>query len=178
MFSSNGRAAARLMSTAAKASTPTPAPYIFSKTALIAPQTKIENSPPHEKLAKGVGLMAYLHKTLYTPEKAKMMEGLFSKRSPTCLRVGSIVTVTNEQAPTTFTGVLIGIRRRGPDSSILLRNILQRTGLEMQFFPNAPGVKEVKVIKPPPNGRMRRAKLFYLRDSPDKMTQLAGAKNK
>jgi large subunit ribosomal protein L19 len=48
----------------------------------------------------------------------------------------------------------------------------------MQFFPNAPGIREVKVIRPPPKGRMRRAKLYYLRDSPEKMSLLAGGKNK
>jgi large subunit ribosomal protein L19 len=161
--------------TATTSSSPTA--YPFSKTALI-PTSIHTKDAPLEKLKLGKGLMPYLQKTLYSPGKTQMMQALFSRRSPTHLEVGSIVTVLNEQAPTTFTGVLIAIRRRGPDSSFTLRNILNRTGIEMQFFPNAPGVKEVKVVRPPPKGRMRRAKLYYLRDSPEKMSMLAGGKNK
>ncbi|KAF9534402.1 translation protein SH3-like domain-containing protein [Crepidotus variabilis] len=152
-------------------------PYPFSKTALV-PNLTLPKDAPLEKLKLGKGLMPFLQKNLYSAGKAELMHDLFSRQSPKQLRVGSIVTVLNDQAPNTFTGVLIAIRRRGPDSSITLRNILQRTGIEMQFFPNAPGVKEVKVIRPPPKGRMRRAKLYYLRDSPDKMSMLAGGKNK
>lgn len=180
MLPSLRRATARFMSTAAKtasASPASPTPYPFSKTALL-PKPVHAKDAPLEKLKQGKGLMPYLQRTLYSPGKAETMHALFSRRSPAHLKVGSIVTVLNEQAPTTFTGVLIAIRRRGPDSSFTLRNILNRTGIEMQFFPNAPGVKEVKVIRPPPKGRMRRAKLYYLRDSPEKMSVLAGGKNK
>jgi large subunit ribosomal protein L19 len=46
----------------------------------------------------------------------------------------------------------------------------------MQFFVNSPSLKEIKLVRPPPGGRMRRAKLFYLRDAPDKMSMLAGGK--
>jgi large subunit ribosomal protein L19 len=86
------------------------------------------------------------------------------------------VTVLQDQAPTQFTGVLIAVRRRGQDTSFRLRNVIQRTGVEMQFFANSPSLKEIKVVRTPPGGRMRRAKLFYLRDSPDKMSMLAGGK--
>lgn len=171
------RTIARFMSTTAAASSESTTSYPFSKTALI-PTHIHPKDDPLKKLKQGKGLMPYLQSTLFSPGKAQMMHALFSRRSPTHLKVGSIVTVLNEQAPTTFTGVLIGIRRRGPDSSFILRNILNRTGIEMQFMPNAPGVKEVKVIRAPPKGRMRRAKLFYLRDSPEKMSMLAGRKNK
>lgn len=181
MFSSLRRATGRFLSTttekAASANSPSTTTYPFSRTALLPPSVHPKDVQL-EKLKQGKGLMPYLQRTLYSAGKAEIMHALFSRRSPTHLKVGSIVTVLNEQAPTTFTGVLIAIRRRGPDSSFTLRNILNRTGIEMQFFPNAPGVKEVNVIRPPPKGRMRRAKLFYLRGSPEKMSVLAGGKNK
>ncbi|KAF8974596.1 translation protein SH3-like domain-containing protein [Flammula alnicola] len=176
MFPSICRASARFMSTKARSAAPqaVPASYPFSKTALTPSPMFGKLSPA---LQKGKGLMGHLQKTLYTPEKYTMMQQLFSRRSPTQLRVGSIVSVISDQAPTVFNGVLIAIRRRGPDSSIRVRNILQRTGIEMQFFPNSPGLKEIKVLRSPPKGTMRRAKLFYLRDSPEKMSMLAGGKN-
>ncbi|KAF4619756.1 hypothetical protein D9613_005574 [Agrocybe pediades] len=169
---------ARGMATKATASSTNAAPsasYPFSKTALVVPRPQYTTPTPAAE--KGKGLMEHLRSTLYTPEKYKMMRELFSKKSPNQLRIGSIVSVISEQAPTIFNGVLIAIRRRGPDTSIRVRNILQRTGTEMQFFVNSPHLKEIKLLKSPPGGRMRRAKLYYLRDSPDKMSMLAGGKN-
>jgi ribosomal protein L19 len=148
-------------------------PYPFSKTALIRPEPFI--APP-AALKQGKGLMPYLLKSLPTPEKQQMLRTLFSRQSNKQLYPGSIITVTADHAPVTFTGVLLAIRRRGPDTSFVVRNIIQRTGVEMQFFVNSPHVKDIKVLQKPPKGRMRRAKLYYLRDSPEKMTALAGNK--
>ncbi|KAK0498523.1 hypothetical protein EDD18DRAFT_1319276 [Armillaria luteobubalina] len=158
------------LSTAAKTE---PKAYPFSKTAIIHPKPA---SRIPDALREGKGLMPYLFKNLPPPDKQKMLRTLFSRRSPSQLKPGSILTVTMDHAPSIFTGVLLSIRRRGPDTSIVLRNILQRTGVDMQIFVNSPHVKEIKVVRQPPRGRMRRAKLFYLRDAPDKMSMIAGAK--
>ncbi|KAF7776372.1 hypothetical protein Agabi119p4_4765 [Agaricus bisporus var. burnettii] len=163
----------RFFSTAARRAQT--AAYPFSKSALVPPTPSI---PPPPRANVGRGLMEYLHKTLPTPEKQAMLTELFSRRSPKQLMPGSVVTVTLEHAPTTFTGVLIAIRRRGIDTSFVLRNIVQRTGVEMQFFVNSPHVKEIKLEQKPPKGRMRRAKLFYLRTAPDKMSVLAAGRSR
>ncbi|GLB33581.1 putative positive regulator of polynucleotide adenylyltransferase activity [Lyophyllum shimeji] len=158
------------MSTAVRSKTAT---YPFSKTATLPPQPFV--TPP-KALREGKGLIQYLHKSLPTPAKQEIFRTLFSRQSPKQLLPGSIVQVTLDHAPTTFTGVLLSIRRRGLDTSILLRNIIQRTGVEMQFYVNSPHVKDIKVLQKPPGGRMRRAKLFYLRDSPEKMSMIAGGR--
>lgn len=167
--------AVRLMSTTAHAKAPkVEAPvYPFSKTAIIP---VVPLSPPPKPLRQGKGLMQHLNKTLMTPEKQEMFRTLFDRHSPNQIRPGSIIQLTLEHAPTTFTGVLLSIRRRGLDTSILLRNIIQKTGVEMQFFVNSPHVKNIQVLRNPPGGRMRRAKLFYLRDSPEKMSMIAGGR--
>ncbi|KAJ7179340.1 hypothetical protein C8R46DRAFT_1159960 [Mycena filopes] len=157
------------MSTAAAAAKP----YPFSKTALILPEPYV--APP-VALKQGKGLMPYLAKTLPPPEKQQMLRQLFSRQSRTQLYPGSIITVTVDHAPMTFTGVLLAIRRRGSDTSFVVRNIIQRTGVEMQFFVGSPHLKAIKVLQRPPRGRMRRAKLYYLRDDPEKMSLLAGSK--
>ncbi|TFY72504.1 hypothetical protein EVG20_g501 [Dentipellis fragilis] len=137
---------------------------------------------PVERLRQGKGLMAYLQQTLPTPEKQLLIQTLFSRRHPDRLIPGSILTVTLGHAPTTFSGVLLSVRRRGPDTSFVLRNVVQRTGVEMQFFVNSPHVKDIKIVQRAGQGnkskRVRQAKLFYLRDSPDKMSALsAGARS-
>ena len=166
------RTCARLMSTTTR-SLASPVSYPFSKTALIPPTPIVDLNPG---LLKGKGLMPHLRQSLFTPEKKAMFQTLFNRRSQKQLMPGSIISVISEQAPTIFTGVLIAIHRRGPDTSFKVRNILQRTGVEMQFFMNSPHLKEIKLLKAPPKGRMRRAKLYYLRDSPEKMSMLAASK--
>lgn len=64
---------------------------------------------------------------------------------------------------------------------------MQRTGVEMQFFVNSPHVKEITVVSRAGGGGgsggnggtadrkkqrkgLKKAKLFYLRDSPERMT--------
>ncbi|CAL1702334.1 unnamed protein product [Somion occarium] len=155
--------------------------YPFSKAAIIPPVT-----PPADptRLRKGKGLMEYVRKTLPPPNKQAMLETYFGKRSPQRMLPGSVVAVKLNHAPTTFAGVVISIRRRGPDTSFVLRNVMNRVGVETQFYVNSPHVKNIQVVQRASGGqgaresrRSRRAKLFYLRDSPEKMTAIsAGVK--
>lgn len=168
MFNNLTAAIRRLSTVATPKATAT---YPFSKTALVLPTSP---APIPAALRQGRGLMQHLQKTLPTPEKQKLLQTLFSRNSLSCLRPGSVVSVTLNHAPTNFTGVLLSIRRRGTDTSFIVRNIIQRTGVEMQFFANSLHLKDIKVLQQPPRGRMRRAKLFYLRDSPEKMSVIAG----
>ena len=126
--------------------------------------------------------MAYLKQTLPSTEKQIIISTLFSRKHPECIRPGSVLTVNLTHAPTTFSGVLISVRRRGPDTSFVLRNVVQRTGVEMQFFVNSPHVKEIIVVSraggKAADGKkkrkgLRKAKLFYLRDSPERMTTIS-----
>ena len=131
--------------------------------------------------------MEFLKETLPTPEKRRWLTTYFSKRHPLRIQPGSVLTVTMNHAPNTFSGVLLSVRRRGLDTSFVLRNVINRTGVEMQFFPASPHITNIKILHraggESSNGkatgsRMRRAKLFYLRDSPEKMSAIsAGAKS-
>jgi large subunit ribosomal protein L19 len=125
--------------------------------------------------------MAYLQQTLPSTEKQTIIGTLFSRNHPDRVRPGSVLTVSLTHAPTSFSGVLISVRRRGPDTSFVLRNVVQRTGVEMQFFVNSPHVKEIAVVsragsavdgKKKRKG-LRKAKLFYLRDYPERMTSVS-----
>jgi large subunit ribosomal protein L19 len=156
--------------------------YPFASDALVLP---VPSDPRPGTLLKGKDIMGHLHKTTLSERARQLIEVDFSRRHPNRIRVGSVLTVTLEHPPHSFSGVLIAIRRKGADTSILLRNIVQRTGVEMQFFLNSPAIKNIKVIQraggtPPPGeegvkmGRaMVRSKLYFLRDYPSKMSAIS-----
>lgn len=160
-----------------RASTVARSEYPFSNNVLTLP-SPVANPTP--SLLAGKGLMSELYKKLPSGQTQKMLATLFHRRHPNRLLPGSVLTVTSDHAPTTFTGVLLGIRRRGPGTSFILRNVIQRTGVELQFFVGSPHLKRIQVVQKATDvsdknrkGGFRRAKLFYLRTSPDKMSQIS-----
>ncbi|ROW12158.1 hypothetical protein VMCG_00303 [Cytospora schulzeri] len=87
---------------------------------------------------------------------------LFSKTNPDSARVGDILLVTTKRAAEPFAGVCISIRRRGIESSILLRGQLTRVGVEMWFKVYSRNVTGIEIIKRAKK-RARRARLTYMR---------------
>ncbi|EKM59713.1 uncharacterized protein PHACADRAFT_49910, partial [Phanerochaete carnosa HHB-10118-sp] len=152
--------------------------YPFSKAAIIPSNPP---PPPSPALLQGKGLIPFLKQTTLPPEKQKLLDTLFAKRHPERIQPGSVLTVSLNHAPGIFSGVLLSVRRRGLDTSFVLRNVINRTGVEMQFFVASPHVKEIKILSKAGSStgggrsgrKMRRAKLFYLRDSPEKMSAIS-----
>lgn len=68
-----------------------------------------------------------------------------------------------------FTGVVIGTRGQGMNEMFTVRRIVAGEGVERSFPVNSPKVAEVVVKR---HARVRRAKLFYLRDRVGKSTRL------
>ncbi|KAL1761392.1 hypothetical protein FB107DRAFT_201164 [Schizophyllum commune] len=148
-----------------------PRPYPFALNPIrIEPTATL----PPERVLKGKGVMEYVKDTLPNARRKAVADRLFGRNSPQRVPIGSVLTVQQEHAPTQFTGVLLDVRRRGPATSFLLRNIVQRTGVEVRFFVYSPHIKDIKI-----NSRARgtrRAKLYYLRDSPEKMNAIASGR--
>ncbi|TMW62399.1 hypothetical protein Poli38472_009892 [Pythium oligandrum] len=71
-------------------------------------------------------------------------------------------------------GVVLARRNRGTGSSFIIRNHIGGYGYEQKIFLHSPLLQSVKVLKEAfiHNGkkRVRRAKLFYLRDKPPSLT--------
>jgi large subunit ribosomal protein L19 len=147
--------------------------YPFAKEATLS--NRIE--PVTKPLLKGKGLIEQVRQELVPPEKREWLKTLFARNHPDRLLPGSVVSITQTHAPTNFTGVLISLRRKGLDSSIILRNVVQRVGVEIQVFLGSPHLKEIKVLQRADgksgSKRARRAKLYYLRDAPDKMSTIS-----
>jgi large subunit ribosomal protein L19 len=173
-FATQAAATPSSSTVAAAAATSATAAYRFSAKAKVDASTR--TLEPGLKLGKG--LMQHLHQTLPNPEKQIMLARFLARQGPDRILPGSILTVHSSESPTVFSGVVISIRRRGPDTSFVLRNIVQRTGVEVQYFVNSPHVQKIDVVRrgpPAKRGRQRtrRAKMFYIRHSAEKMSTMA-----
>ncbi len=68
----------------------------------------------------------------------------------------------------TFEGVIIRVRPGGTGASFTVRKVFQGVGVERTFPLNSPRLDNVELVR---RGRVRRAKLYYLRDLSSKMAK-------
>ncbi len=68
-----------------------------------------------------------------------------------------------------FTGVVIAMKGSGVRETFTVRRIVAGEGVERTFPLHSPKVADVKIKR---HGRVRRAKLYYLRDRIGKATRL------
>lgn len=68
-----------------------------------------------------------------------------------------------------FEGVVIGMRGRGIQSSFVVRKISFGVGVERIFPVHSPSVDKIKVMR---QGKVRRAKLYYLRERSGKAAKI------
>ncbi|MEL7238584.1 MAG: 50S ribosomal protein L19 [Planctomycetota bacterium] len=73
-----------------------------------------------------------------------------------------------------FTGTVISIKGRGTTKTFTVRRIVAGEGVERIFPFHSPNVDRVEVKRV---GRIRRARLYYLRDRVGKSTRLAEKKS-
>lgn len=91
--------------------------------------------------------MPHLARTLPSSTSHDLLSRFFARRGRGKIEPGSVLTLSLSQPPYTFSGVLLSIRRKGPDSSILLRNVVRKTGVEMRVSLASPTLTGIKVIQ-------------------------------
>ncbi|OLL22971.1 54S ribosomal protein subunit img1, mitochondrial [Neolecta irregularis DAH-3] len=110
---------------------------------------------------------AYHNKQLRVLDPRNERRFLFDRSSASSIRAGAVVQVDYLNYPTktqsSFTGVIMAIKRRGIETSFRLRNKVSTTGVEIVFPLYSPMVQGIKVLQHSWQKRTRRAKLFYLR---------------
>lgn len=184
-------------------SSPSPSiTYPFSSTA-----RAVSSSPaPPAKLTDSIMRTANAHLTSLHPNAATYLT-LFSRNDKNRILPGSVLTVTSysslptpeslDPPCTTFSGVLMAIRRRhaGRDTSFRLRNLVGRTGVEVAFKLFSPLLKSINVVqrattsgpavlngkgvevqprKQPALKAARRAKMYFVRDQPNRLVAVGG----
>lgn len=89
------------------------------------------------------------------------------KKNLTAFRIGDTIKVhvkiveEGKSRTQAFEGAVIAKHSSGPSETFTVRKISYGEGIERTFLLHSPNVKKIEVIK---QGKVRRAKLFYLRD--------------
>jgi large subunit ribosomal protein L19 len=93
-----------------------------------------------------------------------------------CFQIGDTVDVHvkivegEKERIQIFTGIVIGRRGAGLNESFTVRRLVGNEGVERVFPLHSPALDKIEVKK---SGKVRRAKLYYLRDRIGKATRLA-----
>ena len=85
------------------------------------------------------------------------------------VKVGVKITEGNKERVQPYEGVVIAKRHGGINQTITVRRIFQGIGVERVFMLHSPEVASLKVER---RGKVKRAKLFYLRDRVGKATRV------
>ena len=85
------------------------------------------------------------------------------------VRVGVRIREGNKERVQPYEGVVIAKRHGGMHETITVRRIFQGIGVERVFMLHSPQVASIKVER---RGKVRRAKLFYLRERVGKATRV------
>ncbi|RMF22660.1 MAG: 50S ribosomal protein L19 [Cyanobacteria bacterium J083] len=85
------------------------------------------------------------------------------------VEVGVRIKEGNKERIQPYKGVVIAMRNGGLSETITVRKIFQGVGVERVFLLHSPIVANIKVER---RGKVRRAKLYYLRDRVGKATRI------
>lgn len=102
-------------------------------------------------------------------EAEQMKQALPAIHVGDTVKVGVKIREGNKERTQPYEGIVIAKRNGGINATITVRRIFQGVGVERVFLLHSPRVESVKVIR---RGRVRRAKLYYLRDRVGKATRI------
>jgi large subunit ribosomal protein L19 len=104
----------------------------------------------------------------------KIERELGKKKTPT-LHVGDTVEVHylikegDKERVQLFIGMVISLKGRGIRKMVTVRRIVQGEGVERAFPLHSPRVKDITITR---RGKVRRAKLYFMRDRVGKQTRV------
>jgi large subunit ribosomal protein L19 len=85
------------------------------------------------------------------------------------VKVGVKIKEGNKYRVQPYEGVVIAKRNGGINETITVRRVFQGVGVERVFLLHSPRIETIQVLR---RGRVRRAKLYYLRDRVGKATRI------
>ena len=85
------------------------------------------------------------------------------------IEVGVRITEGNKERVQPYKGTVIAMQNGGINETITVRKIFQGVGVERVFLLHSPMIDKIKIER---RGKVRRAKLYYLRDRVGKATRI------
>lgn len=108
-------------------------------------------------------------------DKIKAIENEQLRENKLVLNIGDTVRVHvkikegNKERIQVFEGTIIKKQGGGSNETFTVRRVAYGTGVEKTFLVNSPKVEKVEIVR---TGKVRRAKLYYLRDRVGKATKV------
>lgn len=116
---------------------------------------------------KDLNPMSYLLKSL---EDQNLKENAPDLRVGDTVKVHNRIVEGNNERVQVFQGTVIGLAGAGPAESVTVRKIgAHGVGVERIFRLHSPRVEKIEVVR---GGKVRRAKLYFLRDRVGKKARL------
>ena len=116
-----------------------------------------------------------MHELLKLAEQSSIREDALDFEVGDTVDVHTRILEGTKERVQVFTGVVIARRGSGTRELFTVRRIVAGEGVERNFPVNSPKIARIEVTR---HGRVRRAKLFYLRDRTGKATRLAERRQK
>ncbi|MGL5058744.1 MAG: 50S ribosomal protein L19 [Microcoleus sp.] len=85
------------------------------------------------------------------------------------VKVGVKIKEGNKERVQPYEGTVIAMRNGGVNETITVRRVFQGVGVERVFLIHSPRIASIQVTR---RAKVRRAKLYYLRDRVGKSTRL------
>jgi large subunit ribosomal protein L19 len=85
------------------------------------------------------------------------------------VKVGVKIKEGNKERVQPYEGTVIAMRNGGINETITVRKVFQGVGVERVFLIHSPRIATIQVMR---RGKVRRAKLYYLRDRIGKATRV------
>ncbi len=111
-----------------------------------------------------------MSRTVLELERRQMREDIPDFQVGDTVNVYVKVVEGDKERTQVFNGTVIARRGAGTREMFIVRRIVQGEGVERTFPIQSPKLLKVEVVKRP--GRVRRAKLYYLRKRVGKQTRL------
>lgn len=102
-------------------------------------------------------------------EKSFMRDDIPDFNSGDTLKVHVKIKEGDKERTQVFQGVVIGRRGSGTNQTFTVRKMSNGIGVERVFPSHSPNIEKVELIR---SGKVRRAKLYYLRDLTGKSARI------
>jgi large subunit ribosomal protein L19 len=133
------------------------------------------SSVPQQGTPEGTRVRSNTSNIVLTATRDQLKKQIPDFRPGDTLRVAVRIIEGDKERIQNFEGVCIGRSGEGMDAMFTVRRVSFGIGMERNFPLHSPRIESITVLR---HGRVRRAKLYYLRDLTGKKARLSETRRK